>query len=278
MPRGGTGLGLAITRRHIELMGGLISLESTPGEGSCFRFELELPPAESDLISKDGQSGQLCRLAEPYRVRALVVDDVQDNREVLSGLLERAGVEVTMANSGGEALQCIVEQIPDIVFMDVRMPVMDGLTAVRQLRERWPAEVIICVAITASGLLRKRSFYLDAGFDDFIGKPFLFDKVCECMVRHLNVEFEHEPAAEMIAGTEPCVDAPGEIDLPDSLRDRLLSAARINALTEIETLIVELKGLGPGAQCLADKLENLLARYDMDGVIAFINQVSARTE
>jgi PAS domain S-box-containing protein len=276
--KGGTGLGLAITRRHIELMGGLISLESTPGEGSCFRFELELPPAESDLISKDGQSGQLCRLAEPYRVRALVVDDVQDNREVLSGLLERAGVEVTMANSGGEALQCIAEQIPDIVFMDVRMPVMDGLTAVRQLRERWPAEVIICVAITASGLLRKRSFYLDAGFDDFIGKPFLFDKVCECMVRHLNVEFEHEPAAEMIAGTEPCVDVPGEIDLPDSLRDRLLSAARINALTEIETLIVELKGLGPGAQCLADKLENLLARYDMDGVIAFINQVSARTE
>ncbi len=276
--KGGTGLGLAITRRHIELMGGSLSLESTPGEGSCFRFELELPPAEGDLISKRGHTGRLCRLAEPHRVHALVVDDVEDNREVLSGLLERAGVEVTMANSGSEALQCIAEQIPDIVFMDVRMPVMDGLTAVRQLRERWPAEAIVCVAITASGLLRQRSFYLDEGFDDFIGKPFLFDKVCDCMVSHLNVQFEHEPAAEMIEGTVPCVDAPSEIILPDGLRERLLSAARINALTEIETLIVELKGLGPGAQCLADELENLLARYDMDGVIAFINQVSSRIE
>jgi len=212
-------------------MGGSLSVESTPGEGSCFRFELELPPAEGDLISKHLHTGQLCRLAEPYRVRALVVDDVEDNREVLSGLLERAGVEVTMANSGSEALQCIAEKIPDIVFMDVRMPVMDGLTAVQQLRERWPAETIVCVAITASGLLRQRSFYLDAGFDDFIGKPFLFDKVCDCMVRHLNVEFEHEPAAGMIPRTKPCDDAPGEIDIPDSLRERLLCAARINALT-----------------------------------------------
>jgi len=276
--KGGTGLGLAITRRHIELMGGSLSLESTPGEGSYFSFELELPPAKGDLISKRGHTGRLCRLAEPHRVRALVVDDVEDNREVLSGLLERAGVEVTMANSGGEALQCIAEHIPDIVFMDVRMPGMDGLTAVRQLRERWPAEAIVCVAITASGLLRQRSYYLDAGFDDFIGKPFLFDKVCDCIVRHLNVEFEHQPAAEMIAGTVPCVDAPDEIDIPDDLRERLLSAARINALTEIETLIVELKGLGPGAQPLAAELENLLARYDTDGVIKLINAVSARTE
>jgi len=276
--KGGTGLGLTITRRHIELMGGSLSLDSSLGEGSCFRFELELRPAEGDLIAKREQNGGLCRLAESYRVRALVVDDVEDNREVLSGLLERAGVEVTMANSGAEALQSIAEQIPDIVFMDVRMPVMDGLTAVQHLRERWSAEKIVCVAITASGLLRQRSFYLDAGFDDFIGKPFLFDKVCDCMVRHLNVEFEHEPAAEMIAGAVPCVDEPGDIDLPDGLRERLLAAARINALTEIETLIVELKGLGPGAQCLADELENLLARYDMDGVIAFVNRVSARIE
>jgi CheY-like chemotaxis protein len=162
--------------------------------------------------------------------------------------------------------------------MDVRMPVMDGLTAVRLLRERWPAEAIVCVAITASGLLRQRSFYLDTGFDDFISKPFLFDKVCDCMVRHLNVEFEHEPAAEMLAGAAPCVDELGEIDLPDALRERLLAAARINALTEIETLIVELEGLGPGMHCLADKLENLLARYDMEGVIATINRVSATTE
>ena len=273
--KGGTGLGLAITRRHIELMGGSLSLESTAGEGACFRFELELSPAEGDLLVKREQMVRLCRLAEPYRVRALVVDDMVDNREVLSGLLERAGVEVIMASSGTEALQRIAEQIPDIVFMDVRMPVMDGLTTVRQIHERWPDGEIVCVAITASGLLRQRSYYLKAGFDDFIGKPFLFEKICECMVRHLPVEFEHEPAAEVVAGTVPCADEVGDIELPHGLRERLLAAAGINALTEIEELIAELRGLGPGAQCLADELGSLLSRYDMDGIIALINRFPA---
>ena len=273
--KGGTGLGLAITKRHIELMGGSLSLESTPGDGSCFRFELELPPAEGDILLKNGQKEGLCRLAEPYRVLALVVDDVEDNREVLSGLLERAGIEVTMASSGAEALQLIAQQIPDIIFMDVRMPVMDGLTAVRQLRERWPAEGIVCVAITASGLLRQRSFYQDAGFDDFIGKPFIFEKVCDCMVRHLHVEFVHEPDTVMPAGAKPCAGEPDAIQLPGSMRERLLAAARINALTEIETLIGELKELSPDAKCLAVELEKLLSRYDMDGIIALIEQIPA---
>jgi PAS domain S-box-containing protein len=275
--KGGTGLGLAISRRHIELMGGSLNLESGPA-GSCFRVTLELPPAKGDLISVPAHTDGLCQLAKPYRVRALVVDDVEDNREVLSGLLERAGIEVIMASSGLDALQCIAEQIPDIVFMDVRMPGMDGLTAVRQLRERWPAEQIVCVAITASGLLRQRSFYTDAGFDDFIGKPFFFEIVCDCMVRHLNVEFEQAPDAEVIAETRPTTDTASEIKLPRDLRERLLSAARINALTEIERLIVELKGLGPGAQRLAHELENHLARYDTERVIALINQVSDSNE
>jgi len=273
--KGGTGLGLAITKRHIELMDGLLSLESTPDKGSCFRFELELSPAEGDLISMHRHTGQLCRLVEPHQVHALVVDDVEDNCKVLSGLLERAGIEVSMANNGSDALQCISEQIPDIVFMDVRMPVMDGLTATRELRERWPDEPIICVAITASGLLRQRSYYLDAGFDDFIGKPFLFEQICKCMVNHLKVEFDHELPAEEILS---CITPIDKIFLPNSLHERILSSAKVNALTEIESLIKELKELGPDTHCLTDELENLLENYDMDGIVSLINRVSKRTE
>ena len=208
-------------------------------------------------------------------MRALVVDDVEDNREVLYGLLARAGVEVTMASNGAEALQQIAQQVPDIVFMDVRMPVMDGLTAVRQLREQWPAEGIVCVAITASGLLRQQSFYTEAGFDDFIGKPFLLETVCDCMVRHLHVEFVHDSDAGVPAAARPCAVEPGTIQLPGRIRDRLLAAARINALTEIETLIGELKGLNTDTKCLAVELEKLLSRYDMDGIIALINRFPA---
>jgi CheY-like chemotaxis protein len=180
-----------------------------------------------------------------------------------------------MVTNGSEALQQIAEEIPDIVFMDVRMPVMDGLTAVKHLRERWPDEAIVCVAITASGLLRQRSFYLEAGFDDFIGKPFLFEKVCQCMVRHLRVEFEHEPAPGESAAPGPAAGKCTTGPLPGDLRERLLAAAAINALTEIETLIGELQGLGPGPQCLAAELDSLLSSYDMDAVIERLNRIPA---
>jgi len=115
-------------------------------------------------VSKHGQTGRLCRLAAPHRVRALVVDDVEDNREVLSGLLERAGVEVTMASSGAVALQLIAQQIPDIIFMDVRMPVMDGLTAVRQLRERWPAEGVSGLYVKPKPALNRSIHHCRPGY------------------------------------------------------------------------------------------------------------------
>jgi len=211
-------------------------------------------------------------LAHHQRVLALVVDDVEDNREVLSGLLDQVGVEVVMANDGAQALERIAEQRPDIVFMDVRMPVMDGLTAVRHLRERWPGEPIVCVAITASGLLRQRSVYLDAGFDDFIGKPFLFETVWDCMGRHLHLDLDHAPVGEAPSGAATQTADIAAVHLPDALRERLLAAAEINALTEIEALIGELKRLGPAAQALADELEGLLLQYDTDGIAACVSQ------
>ena len=270
--KGGTGLGLAITKRQIELMGGTLALDSTPGEGSRFCFSLELAPAEGVLTSTGEKAHRALHLAHHQRVRALVVDDVEDNREVLSGLLERVGVDVVTANDGAQALERIAEQRPDIVFMDVRMPVMDGLTAVRHLRERWPRSPIVCVAITASGLLRQRSVYLDAGFDDFIGKPFLFETVWDCMARHLHLDLDQVPAEEAPSGAAAQTADIAAVRLPEALRERLLAAAEINALTEIEALIGELKRLDPAVQALADELEGLLVQYDTDGITARVSQ------
>ena len=272
--KGGTGLGLAITKRQIELMGGILALDTTPGEGSCFHFVLELSSAEGGLESTVEKAHHVMHLLPSQRVRALVVDDVEDNREVLSGLLEQAGVEVARANDGVVALERVAEQRPDIVFMDVRMPVMDGLTAVRRMRERWPDEHIVCVAITASGLLRQRSYYLHAGFDDFIGKPFHFEAVCDCMARHLGIEFAREPVAAIASSAEPDFQL-DSVRLPPVLRGRLLAAAEINALTEIEVLIAELKQRDAGAQALAHELQGMVSRYDMEGIIALLDRIPA---
>jgi CheY-like chemotaxis protein len=276
--KGGTGLGLAITKRQIELMGGTLGLESIPGEGSCFSFELTLPPAEGAVTTMKQESCRALRLREGQLVRALVVDDVEDNREVLSGFLQRAGIKVVEANDGAAALEQFAKQRPDIVFMDVRMPVMDGVSAVGQIRARWPEEQVVCVAITASGLLRDPSYYMDSGFDDFIGKPFLFETVCNCIARHLQVELEREPAGEIIPSAKPPAADPGTTPLPGALRDRLLAAAEINALTEIESLVSELKAFNPEALALARNLEDLLQQYDTDGIADLVRRTSIREE
>ena len=276
--KGGTGLGLAITKRQIELMGGTLALDASPREGSRFSFSLELSSAEGVLTTSREETCRTLRLSRGQRIRALVVDDVEDNREVLSGFLERANVEVEQANDGAQALERIAEQRPDIVFMDVRMPVMDGLSAVQRLRERWPDERIACVAITASGLLRSPSYYLNAGFDDFIGKPFLFATVCDCISRHLQVELEPEPAEDSTASAELPGAELETAQLPAALRERLLAAAKINALTEIEMLVDELKALGPGPQAVAHRLEGLLLQYDTDGIEALVRRTSLGEE
>ena len=276
--KGGTGLGLAITKRQIELMGGTLTLDSRPGEGSCFSFTLELSPAEGVLTPTRDETCRSLRLSRGQRIQALVVDDVEDNREVLSGFLERADIEVAKANDGAKALERIAEQRPDIVFMDVRMPVLDGIRAVRRIRELWPDEPVVCVAITASGLLRSPSYYLDAGFDDFIGKPFRLATVCDCIARHLQVEVERQPTAEVSANIKPPTLDPGAVQLPAALRERLLAAAEINALTEIETLVVELKALDAGVQGLANSLEDLLLQYDTEGIAALVRRTSIGKE
>jgi PAS domain S-box-containing protein len=273
--KGGTGLGLSITKRQIELMGGELNLSSTPGEGSCFYFTLELAPAESILTPAKSKLQHTWRLAHPHRIDALVVDDVEDNREVLSGFLARAGINVLTAENGVQALERIAEHQPDIVFMDVRMPIMDGLTAVRQLRERWSDRAIVCIAITASGLLRQPEYYLEAGFDDFISKPFRFETICDCMVKHLQVEIEQEIVAEIPPVTESQTPTAADFRLSDELRRRLLNAAQLHALTEIEAVIDELKGLDLVGQQLAAKLEALMANYDMDGIRELLEQTPA---
>jgi PAS domain S-box-containing protein len=270
--KGGTGLGLTITRRQIELMGGELTLVSTPNDGACFAFSLPLLPAEGPVQSARATTHRLPQLPGDAQVTALVVDDVDDNREVLSGLLQRAGIPAETAKDGAEALAKVREIQPDIVFMDVRMPVMDGLTAVKHLRERPASERPVCVAITASGLLREQSFYRDAGFDDFIAKPFRFETVCACMERHLDVAFERAPAAP--TGPAPAAKPPLPASgLPKALRKRLLTAARVNALTEIEALITEVRSLGAGGEALAARMEQLMSDYDTDGILSLLEHL-----
>jgi PAS domain S-box-containing protein len=274
LSKGGTGLGLALTKRQVELMEGKLELDSIPGKGSRFFFNLLLPPAEGPVEGGFRESCRQLRLARGTEVYALVVDDIRDNREVLSQMLTGAGVEVETAENAMQALEMIDRRRPDMVFMDIRMPGMDGVAGLHQIQQHWPGEKITCVAISASGMAHESRHYMEEGFDDFIGKPFHFETVCRCIERLLGVRFECQ---ESPAAREPEPEA-ADAELPAKLHEDLLRAARMNAFTEIESLLPELSQLGGGGPALATRFRGFLKTYDCGKIVEILEQIIPKTD
>ncbi|MDI3565062.1 hybrid sensor histidine kinase/response regulator [Bradyrhizobium sp. Arg816] len=171
---GGTGLGLAICRRLTEAMGGSIKADSPPGLGSTFQVRLPLPPAEADDIAAPApdERGDAVRKSRSV----LVVDDDENNRFVLSGLLGVMGHRVMEADDGTQALARLAEQPVDVVLADLQMPGMDGTELVRRIRtlpgDRATVPIVAVTANVASGVVER---CLEAGMDGYLSKPVMPD-------------------------------------------------------------------------------------------------------
>ncbi|WP_160310490.1 hybrid sensor histidine kinase/response regulator [Microvirga vignae] len=165
---GGTGLGLAISKRLVELMGGQIGVDSEQGKGSTFWIELALRHADMEL-PLSAEAG-LPMATKPARI--LIVEDVDINRELVQTLLESAGHVIDAVSNGEEAVAAVQATSYDLVLMDIQMPGMDGMTAIREIRrlEHSSSQVFVA-AMTANVLPQQVRDFLAAGFNDHLGKP-----------------------------------------------------------------------------------------------------------
>jgi CheY-like chemotaxis protein len=261
---GGTGLGLAIAARQITLMGGQLQVKSQLGVGSRFFFNLPLAPAKGTEVAGPVRPG-VCHLTAGYAVRALIVDDVRENREVLAALLADVGCDVKTAPDGPKALELVHSDAPDVIFMDIRMPGMDGTQTAQKIRAdpgRQRAPIIAC---SASALTHEQQRYFAAGFDGFIAKPFRLESVCECLEEVLNVKFDYASAPDITNAAAAVLDY-SQVKVPKRLLQRLRSAAESYSVTELKGYFKELEELGDPQRHLAGQLRELLQSYDMEGI------------
>jgi signal transduction histidine kinase/CheY-like chemotaxis protein len=181
---GGTGLGLAISQHLVRLMGGELSVESTPDEGSCFSFSLTLPRAKASTPAPRSSSSAP-RLLSGH---VLVVEDNPLGQTVARSYLEKLGLTVTVASDGGEAVALLRAQRFSLVLMDCQMPVLDGFAATRALRDleatRGVARTPV-IALTANALAEDERACREAGMDDFLTKPIRRDLLVERLTDYL---------------------------------------------------------------------------------------------
>ncbi len=273
--KGGTGLGLAISKKQVELMGGHLKLDSEIGKGAKFYFSISLPPAKSSspFESQPKRLSQTPRVSSDKKLTALVVDDIETNRDILAKILIGFGVQVRSAKDGQEAVNIVLKQRPDLIFMDLRMPVMDGFETTQKIRETFSSNEIKIVAITAAAFAHQKQNALEIGCDYFISKPFKIETIIDCIVELLPNYFtlsQTELLSENSKEKEPNYS---KINIPMPLYNKLIKSAKLYNITKIESSIIELKKIGNESEILGNYIQTYVSKFDMDSVLKILEKV-----
>ena len=308
----GTGLGLNITQYLLSLMGSRLEVESVFGEGSTFAFSLRQPVVEWQEIGEgsaapNGERRSRNRSENSFiapDARILVVDDAPMNLSVISGLLKRTRVRVDTAGGGEECLEKFGRERYDMVFLDHRMPGMDGMETMGQLLSRYPeaAARTPVISLTANALSGARELYLAAGFSDYLTKPVMADELEETLLKFLPEEkvlreFDRDggpepervpewlaavPALELKEGLAHCGGAAAYLEalriFAASVRTRAGEIERACAAGDVADYTIKVHALKSMARAIgAKELGGLAARLEAAGDSGDLDTIYSQT-
>jgi two-component system sensor histidine kinase/response regulator len=287
----GTGLGLTISRQCVRLLGGDITVMSTPGSGSVFTFDIAVSvPEQADNRTPRVVSPQRVLGLVPHQpvYRVLVAEDHEESRILLTHLFTAVGFEVAAAQNGQEALERWAAWQPHLIFMDMRMPVMDGYEATKAIRNeelRMKNEGITAkhqtpiVALTASSFAEQREEILRTGCDDVIYKPFQEQEIFEITAKYLGVRYVYEEGERQ--------EAQGARQTAEKvLTPEALSAIPVEMLAHLEGAILQgdidliaqvIETIRAVDEKVAETLALLTQRFEYDRLLALLQLVKGET-
>jgi len=269
----GTGLGLAISRQHVELLGGSLQIKSEAGAGSIFSFEIPVGRGvEEDVAisSKRVASIVLVQFSDNGGLfRLLIAEDVDVNRRFLVKLLSPLGFDVREAVNGEEALSIWETWQPHLIYMDMRMPILNGLEVTRRIKATPQGKKTVIVMLTASAFEEDRAIALSQGCDDFIHKPVRENQIFESLQKYLGVQFIYEPVVYKTAQLEKFDSAnpAWARDLSTEWKEKMLHAVVEADVQKMQDLIDEIEAAFPD---LSKALTDMVYRFDYVSIRALI--------